>query len=519
MDLNIDTLPDDPAALKALLKEQRLKYLELEENYLALQRRFFGKSSEKLSEEDQKQLLLFNEAELEATDVDEGESEEPAQTTPVKEHSRKKAGRKPLSDKLPRVEIVHDLPEAERACSCCGTERPRIGQEESEELDIIPAQVRVLKHIKVKYGPCSCEDSTENEEPEVVTAKAPPRLIPGSIVSPGLLAYVLVSKFCDALPFYRQESMFKRIESDISRQNMSNWAMAASRACQGLLELMIKEIRGGPLVNMDETTVQVLREPDRPATTKSHMWVMRGGPPDRPLVVFQYYQKKDKSIPIKILDDFQGFLQTDGFRTYSDIGSREGIIHIGCFAHARRKFFDAAKASKKTGGAHQGLSFIQKLYEIEKKLRKQELEAAEFCEKRKESVLPVLADFKAWLDKKVVHTTATSGVGKAVHYTLSEWDKLVRYIESPIATPDNNAAENAIRPFVVGRKNWLFANTPRGAHASACIYSLIESAKANGLEPYHYLRYIFTKLPQVAPEDALHQLLPGVVDPGDFYSA
>lgn len=514
MSIKIKELPDDPVKLKEIVREQQFKYQILEEKYLLLQHRFFARSSEKLSKEGQKQLRLFNEAEvgIEETEKTEEESEK----VTVQEYTRKKVGRKPLPENLPREEIIHDLPEEEKKCNCCGKERPKIGEEISEELDIIPAKIKVNKHIRLKYGPCKCEGFSENEEPEVKTAKGPDRIIPGSIVSPGLLAYILVSKFCDALPFYRQENMFKRINVEISRATMCNWAIQASRKCQELLEIMWHEIRSGPLIQMDETTLQVLNEPDRPATSKSYMWVTIGYKDKKPIIIYHYHPTRSKDVPLKVLEGYKGYLQSDGYSGYNDAGSQPGIIHVGCFAHARRYFIDAIKISKKASSSHEGLSYIQKLYEIENRLRKENLDDDDFVETREKEVIPIFEKFKKWLDKKILDVPPKTKIGQAVNYTLGEWDKLTKYIDAPFLTPDNNMSENAIRPFVVGRKNWLFSNTPRGAYASACIYSLIESAKANGLEPYRYLRYLFTKLPMTKSEE-LKKLLPTEIDATSLY--
>lgn len=533
MSIKIKELPDDTKSLKNIIvdlekqhqqnlkeqkeivREQQFKYQILEEKFLSLQHRFFARSSEKLSEEGQKQLRLFNEAEVGVEETEK--TEEETEKVTIKEYTRKKPGRKPLPENLPREEIIHDLPEEEKKCSSCGKERPKIGEEISEELDIIPAEIKINKHIRLKYGPCKCEGFSENEEPEVKTAKAPDRIIPGSIVSPGLLAYVLVAKFCDALPFYRQENIFKRINVEISRATMCNWTIQASRKCQELLEIMWREIRSGPLIQMDETTLQVLNEPDRLATSKSYMWVTIGYKDKKSIIIYHYHPTRSKEVPLKVLDGYKGYLQTDGYAGYNDAGSQPGVNHVGCFAHSRRYFMDALNVSKNSGSLREGLSYIQKLYEIEKRLGSKELSDGIFVKQRKQEVMPVFEKFKKWLDKKMLQVPPETKIGKAVNYTLGEWNKLTRYIEASFLTPDNNRSENAIRPFVIGRKNWLFSNTPRGAYASACIYSLIESAKANGLEPYRYLRYLFTKLP-ITKSEKLKELLPTEIDATSLYS-
>jgi transposase len=515
--IDLNKLPDNPAALKEILIDLQRKYIILEEKFLLLQNKFFSKSSEKLPKEDENQLRLFNEAEQGCESCDDENKEEEPEVIEIRGHSRKKkSGRKPIPDNIPRKEVIHDVSEEEKKCPCCGEERPCIGQEESEELEIIPEQIIVNKHIKKKYGPCKCNESKQNNEKQIVIAKREERIIPNSIVSPGLLAYILVNKFCDALPFYRQTNRFKRINVDISRQNMCNWTILASRKCQLLLSAMLEEIRSGTFIQMDETTLQVLNEPDRSYESKSYMWVTIGYKNGKRIVIYHYHPTRSKEIVLEVLSNFSGYLQTDGYAGYNVETELPNIIHVGCFAHARRYFMDALKVSKNKGSANEAISFIRGLYIIENNLREMDLNDKDFVSRRKELVLPIFEKFKNWLDKKVLQVPGETKIGKAVSYALGEWAKLIRYVEEAFLTPDNNVSENAIRPFVVGRKNWLFSNTPNGAHASACIYSLIESAKANGLEPYRYLRYIFNRLPAIKDEESVKKLLPSRVTQADL---
>ena len=491
------------------------EYRILEEKHLTLVRKFFGKRSEKLTPEDESQGRLFNEAE-DGLCIDE-DKEKSVPMTEVKAHKRKKCGRKPIPDDLPREEVIHDLPAEEKLCHCCGGLRPVIGTEESEELDIVPAKITVLRHIKKKYGPCGCDGFLHSGKPEVITAKMPERMLPGSIASSGLLAYTITSKFADALPFYRQSRIFERIGVDISRATLCNWAIGAYERMADFFSVFIDEMKKGPFMRMDETTVQVLHEEGRPAESKSYMWVAIGYPVrGRPLVLYQYHPTRSRDVPYKFLEGFRGYLQTDGYQGYTLTGNREGVIHVGCFAHARRYFFDAAKLNRKDSRAHRGLEYIQKLYEIENRLRSVTVSPDRFVELRKKEAEPVLNKFREWLIRAGPQLVPSSKTGQAIEYTLKEWDRLIRYLEAEFLTPDNNEIERAIRPFVIGRKNWLFSNTPRGAHASAAMYSLVESAKANGIEPYHYLRFLFTRLPGIIERDELKSLLPCFVNPEDI---
>ncbi|WP_341871929.1 IS66 family transposase [Salinispira pacifica] len=259
----------------------------------------------------------------------------------------------------------------------------------------------------------------------------------------------------------------------------------------------------------DETTVQVMKEEGRDNTSKSYMWLARGGPPDKPAYLYQYRQTRASKHIHEFLDGFEGYLQTDGYSGYSSaLKDHPDIIHVSCFAHARRKFLEAAKAAKKAGSANQAVSFIAKLYKIEHDLRGKELTDEEFLLQRKAAVEPVLTKFLSWLQKRKEQVVPSVLLGKAISYTLNEWPKLIRYIESPQLTPDNNISERAIRPFVLGRKNWLFSGSPTGAESSSAMYSLIETAKANGLDPHSYLLKLFDKAPLAESENDWNSLLP-----------
>jgi transposase len=243
------------------------------------------------------------------------------------------------------------------------------------------------------------------------------------------------------------------------------------------------------------------------------MWVFVGGPVGKPAVVFLYHPTRSGSVPLEYLQGYQGYVQTDGYTAYDELGRQPGIIMLGCMAHARRKFYAVIKASKNAKSALEALSRIKKLYAIEHEAKDRELEVPQIEQLRQEKSIPILDAFKVWLDNKVEQAPPKSLLGKAVGYSLGQWDRLIRYVENGILSPDNNIAENIIRPFVIGRKNWLFSYHPQGAAASAGHYSMIQSAVANGLEPYFYLRYLYDRLPLVdGNRDELKKLLPQYVD-------
>ena len=483
MSQEIATLRNELAQLNDTLQVERKQYRSLEEKYRTkeadyhaleeryrlldekhrtLVRKFFGKRSEKITPEEETQGRLFNESEDGNDRADEGEREDRDEIITVSTHTRKKRGRKPIPDDIPREEIVHDLSDDEKRCPCCGEMRPLIGTEDSEELDIVPAKVVVLRHIKKKYGPCRCDGFFHSGKPEVIAARMPERMLPGSIASHGLLAYAITAKFADALPFYRQSKIFERIGVDISRATMCNWAIGVSERMSAFFEVFIEEMKTGEFMRMDETTVQVLHEEGRPPDSKSYMWVAIGYPVrGKPLVLYQYHPSRSQNIPNEFLEGFSGYLQTDGYGGYTLAASREDIVHVGCFAHARRYFFDAAKLNKKDSRAHKALGYILKLYEIERKTRERMLTDDAFVEARKKETSPVLEEFHSWLLGTEPEIVPSSRTHKGIRYTLDDWEKLIRYCDAAFLTPDNNECERAIRPFVIGRKNWLCVSRRR----------------------------------------------------------
>jgi transposase len=487
--------------------EYQNKALEYFEELQLMRRRLFGRSAERLSEEDRKQLWLFNEAEAIAF----SEKQPPPERVPVRSHTRAKRGRKPLPADLVRVEMIHDIAECEKNCGC-GQPLKRIGQEVCEKLEIIPAQVRVRRHVRPKYACRACEGSGDEENPAVRIAPAVKQLLPKSIASPALVAYMLVSKFCDALPFYRQERQFQRMGVELSRQDMANWTMGVARRIQPLVQLLRREIHEGPVVQIDETTLQVMQEPGRANTSTSYIWVYRGGQPEHPVVNYQYHPSRSGEVPLKALHEYRGFVQTDGYDGYEELGRQPGITHVGCWAHARRKFFEAKLVSKQIGSADEALAYIDKLFALERELRTEDFAPQEFLQRRREQVQPVFQRLRTWLESRKPQVPPSTLLGKAIGYALAQWPKLVGYLDSPWVKPDNNACEQAIRPFVIGRNNWVISGSPAGATASAAWYSLIETSKINGVEPYLYLRCILSRLPDSeAPEDFM-PLLPWKLD-------
>lgn len=494
--------------------KKRIEYLEIIRDHqaeiiAARNRRSFGRSSEKLQYEDL-QGWLFNETEAVVR-----EKILSMKTSHIAAHDRvkAKAGRKPISDSLPREEIMHDIPEAEKRCAH-GELRSQIGCDVYEEVSIIPIKIIVKKHIYPKYGPGDdCKECKKQKGSNpIVSAPREKRIIPGSMADETMLAYLAVSKFCDGLPFYRQEKILRRYGIEYGRETMCNQMIRISEACSDLIELLWQEARSGPIMNMDETVLQVLHEPGRDPKTKSWMWVAIGRPGGKKVILFHYHQKRSGEVARELLKDYNGYLQSDAYSAYHAVGDLEKIIFVGCWAHVRRKFIEAKGIKEYVSHADEALAMIAKLFHIDSTLRKQDMDENDFVRMRKEQSQPIFDELFIWLSDKVSKVPESFNLFKAIRYTLNEWPRLIRYLDHAYLTPDNNSAENAIRPFVIGRKNWLFANNPRGAYASACHYSLIETAKANGLDPFDYLTWFFIELPKT-PKEKLRDLLPHVVDP------
>jgi len=498
-----NALPNDVELLKEMILGQQQRILTLEEALRLERFNRFGASSEKAPGQGE----LFNEAE---DCSDEAESESAAESSdessaPV---AKDKPKRKPLPSNLPRVRKVYELPESELHCSC-GCMLTDIGEEISEQLDVIPARFQVIQHVRKKYACKACEDT-------IKIAQKPAKILPKSNATAGTLAYVITAKYQDGLPLHRLSNIFKRFDVDLSRQTLSDWTLKAAIQCEPVIEQLQKQLNNGPVVHCDETTVQVLKEPDKAAQSKSYMWVQKGGPPGKPVVRFSYDRGRSGQVPLRLLKGYQGALMTDGYTGYNAIAEQEGVTHLCCMAHLRRKFVDAQKSAPKKGKnqrtskADVAVNYIAKLYAIEKTHSHSDNTTRQTARQEKSAV--ILQEFRKWIDGSLPKVLPKSKLGEALSYAVKYWGKATRYIENGEWPIDNNPAENAIRPFVIGRKNWLFSNTVNGANASATLYSLIETAKLNMHEPYNYLRWLFTELPKLNNGD-VDSLMPWNIDP------
>ena len=508
----------DLEAKQSRIEDQAQEIAWLKEWKRLITSQRFGSRSEKIPPE---QGHLFNEAELDAAAFEEAALEV---ETPVPAHTRRKpGGRRPLPDFLPVEEHLHDLSDAEKVC---GTDPAHglveIGRETSDQLKFIPATVAIVRHIRPKYACPVCKDA--------VRIAAMPKLpVPKSIATPSLLAHVATSKYVDALPLYRQEKIFARLGVDLSRGTLANWMVKMGDLVEPLVDRIRNEIRRGSFVQADETPFQVLKEPGKTPQSQSYLWVLRGGEPEHPLIYYEYDPSRSSEVPKRLLRGFTGFLQTDGYEGYTALGAEPGVVHVGCWAHTRRKFDEAlrgqgkskpkkgAKRTAKTSRARQALSQIQTLYRIERELKGASAEER-YAQQQLRSK-PVLEKLRLWLDASLGTVPPQSLTGKALAYMDGQWPKLVRVLEDGRIPLDTNLVENAIRPFVVGRKNWLFADTVAGARASANLYGLIETAKANGIEPSRYLAHVFEMLPTVTLHEQLDALLPQNLDPENLNPA
>lgn len=474
-----------------------------QEQYRLSQIKRFGSSSEQTHPD---QLHIFNEAEFEA----KPSSPEP-QMQDVTGHRRKKQSgkREAQLENLPVEIIEYTLPPEEQVCVCCGGDLHEMSTEVRQEIKVIPAQVSVTKRVRHVYACRHCE--REGTEATIITAPMPAPPLPGSIASPTAMSFIMTQKFVDGLPLYRQEQQLARLGIDLSRQTMANWMVqGAERWLHPLYERMHEYLLRQDILHADESTIQVLREPGRSAESTSYMWLYQTGREGPTIVLYDYQTTRASKHPRQFLSGFKGYVHVDGYAGYNGLPD---VTLVGCWAHARRKFDEALKAlpaeqRNAPVAAKEGLAFCNQLFAIEREL--QDTTPPERYKARLERSRPVLEAFLAWLKYQSPRVLPKSALGQAIAYCRNQWDKLEAFLKDGRLELDNNRGERSIKPFVIGRKNWLFSNTPKGAKASATIYSIVASAKANVLNPYSYLVYLFEKLPNmnISDPDALDELLP-----------
>ena len=477
----------------------KLKWYE--DQFRLSQQQKYGASREHTPDE---QVSLFDEAEKEA-DVT---VPEPTEEEITYKRKKQKGRRDAMLEDLPVERMEYTLEDT--ACPQCDGSLHVMSQEIRKEIAIIPAQVKVVEHVRFVYTCRTCEQTAESTP--VITAPMPAPVLPGSLVSPSFMAFVMNRKYGEGLPLYRQEQQLHHFGLDISRQTLANWMIRGSADWLEILyEELHRELLTKDILHGDETELQVLREEGRTAANKSYMWHYATGHTDVPIRLYEYQTTRASKHPAAFLKGFTGYLHTDGYQGYNQI---PGVKVIGCWAHARRMFTDALKVltKEKEPTSHtkssEGLAFCNRLFEIERELKDRSPE--ERYTLRMEKSKPVLDAFLVWLKENKRSALPKSPLGKAITYCLNQWPRLEGILLDGRLEISNNRAERGIKPFVIGRKNWLFANTPKGAKASAVIYSIVETAKANGLSPFHYLMYLFEKLPNMDLTDpeALKAVLP-----------
>ena len=494
MNIDIENLPDDPATLKKMLSQVMSRYQYLEEQFRIAQHKQFGQSTEGHPGQGE----LFNEAEALAVESDTQEE--------AISYTRKKPTRKPLPKDLPREVIVHDISDEEKVCGCCAGELHRIGEDKSEKLQFIPAQVKVIEHVRPKYACRTCEkDGISNT---VKQAPVPHSVIPKGYATPSLLSQIITSKYQYGLPLYRQESMFKQHGIELSRKTMADWIIRCAELFKPLYDQLHQHILKQPVIAADETTLKVVES----EKVNSYMWLYASGA-DSPtgnisgteipnIVLYDYHNSRAGQCAVDFLKGYSGYLQVDGYQGYEQTQA----ILIGCWAHARRKFMEAKKGAGKKGSgkADWALNHIQKLYRLETQLKDKTVEVRYIT--RQEKSVPLLSQLHMWLMKSAQQVLPKTKLGEAIQYCLNQWKKLVHYTLDGLLSIDNNPAERAIKPFVIGRKNWLFSQTATGANASAALYSIVETAKANDLNVFEYVMACLDVLSR--PNVNIEQLLP-----------
>jgi transposase len=514
--LDLAALPDDAALLKRIIAEREQSHRAelqqavdsavkqavkeaVEATTAALLRRFYGPKNETF---DPRQLLLFGERIDQLPLPESGlEAEAGESLTTRRPRKRHPHGRSPLPEHLPRIEIEHDLAEQEKPCPGCGQVRCRIGQEISEQLEYLPASFKVLRHIRHKYACRQCDAA--GESPQVVAAAKPPQPLDKGLAGPGLLAYVAVSKFGDHLPLYRLEHIFARQQVHVARSTMCAWLAAGAILLQPLLELMIARVKQSRVIHTDDTRVPI-QSPGEKKCRSGRLWTYIGDA-EHPYLVFDYTPDRSRAGPQTWLGDYRGYLQADAYGAYDGIYAPGHVQEVACWAHARRKFFEALETDRHRAG--QMLLLVRELYGVEE--RAKDVAEAQRLALRQAHSVPVLNKIEAWLAEQsaCAEVLPRGPLGQAITYARNQWQALCRYTTQGFLNVDNNAAERALKRVAIGRKNWLFAGHDEAGRTAALWYSFLASVERHGLDPQHYLTSLLAQLP-TTPATDLARLLP-----------
>jgi transposase len=518
------SLPDDPAALKALLLRERKRFDsereqhqqtlahyeqtvadqqqqlgQLQHRLMQLLRRLYGPKQERF---DPRQLTLFDGEELAALTDEFAREQEPDDAgTSTRKRRRKGHGRRPLPAHLPREECRHELPDEDRACPCCGETRAEVGSETSEQLEFIPASLKVIRHVRVKYACRRCGE-------HVAVAAKVPQPIEKGLPGPGLLAQVVLSKYGDHTPLYRQEDILARHGITLRRSTLCDWIAAAADLARPLYERMCALVRQSKVIHTDDTTVPLLDATVGHARS-ARFWIYIGDG-SHPYWVYDFTDSRRRDGPLNWLDGFRGYLQADAYGGYDGLYLDPGrnIIEVACWAHTRRYWWESKSSDARR--AHHALAFVARLYQVESDAK--ELSSADRCAVRQERSRPILEEFRAWLDAEREQVLPKSPAGTALRYTENQWEALNRYLDDGDLSIDNNVAERGMKTPALGRKNWLFVASRAGGHRAALLMSLVASAKANQVEPWAWLREVFARLPLLGPSPSAEELSPLLPD-------
>ena len=516
-------LPEDPTLCHELIRQlhdtvlrSQRRIEKLEHQLAQLLRARYGPRSERV---DESQLALFAKEFLEAELDDAANTQGNEDVVPPRK-TGKRRGRKPLPKNLPRKRLVHELSAEEVACPCCHQPRTKISEEVSEQLEYEPASLYVIEHVRPTYACKKCEGY-------LVTADKPLQPIDKGLAGPGLLAHVITSKYCDHLPLYRLERIFQRNGVELSRSTMCSWMAACADLLSPLYKLMVRDVLASKVVHTDDTVLPVQDE-TRNKTRQGRAWVYVGDP-DHPYTVFDFTPTRSRDGPLTFLEPFTGFLQADAYSGYDALYATGRVVEVACWAHTRRKFHESRETDP--ARAHTALAMIRLLYHVEdqaKELAARQLEdeanahqldehepAARHralqtqarCVLRRKKARPRLDQIQAWLQKEQIAVLPKSPIGQAIGYALNNWTALTRYVDDGDLHIDNNAAENAIRPIVLGRKNWLFAGSDNGGRTAAILSSFIGSCRRHDIDPFAYLRDVLTKIAS-CPINEIDQFLP-----------
>lgn len=527
MSMDAHALPDDVAALQALLlaeRQERFRVVTEHQQFVAqhqravaqhetalaeydhtiqaqrrtieqqarqiaqLLRRQYGPKQERV---DPDQLMLFTSDELQQVIAELSPPEEQPDSSP----SRKRPGhgRRRLPADLPREQKIYELSAEERACPCCGEQRQEIGSETSEQLEVVPAQVKIIEHVRKKYACRRCQE-------QVAIAAKPPQPIDKGLPGPGLLAHAVLSKYGDHLPLYRQEDILARHGVVIRRSTLCGWMASAAELARPLWELMRQRVLQSQVIHTDDTLVKMLA----PLQTQSCRFWAYVGDGAHPYSIYDFTTDRSRDGPAKFLKGFSGYLQADAYGGYDGIYAGGQVIEVACMAHCRRYWWEARTSDPRR--AHAALSYIGRLYELEEAYREANLSRESLKSARQAQATPILDEMEGWLDEQRQRVLPKSVVGKAFSYTRNQWTALRRYVEDGALAIDNNVSERTVKIAAIGRKNWLFVGSRTGGERAAILFTLIASCKANQVEPFAYLRDVFASLAE--PDHELENLLP-----------